>query len=115
MEAAGLNEDGRKRKVVVTGCLAQRYAGQLAADLPEADLVVGFQVRVEAGGWDWSVDWGLPERGLFPLAWLGPGQQVAPLSCSKDCVQLPRQVVRGSRRPGSRVGTLQASATTPHA
>lgn len=31
------------RKVVVTGCLAQRYAGQLAADLPEAHLVVGFE------------------------------------------------------------------------
>ncbi|GFR42266.1 hypothetical protein Agub_g3163 [Astrephomene gubernaculifera] len=43
VEAASLNEDGRKRKLVVTGCLAQRYSQQLAADLPEADLVVGFQ------------------------------------------------------------------------
>ncbi|KAG2500299.1 hypothetical protein HYH03_001877 [Edaphochlamys debaryana] len=43
VEAASLNEDGRRRKVVVTGCLAQRYSNQLAADLPEADLVVGFQ------------------------------------------------------------------------
>ena len=43
MEAASLNEDGRRRKLVVTGCLAQRYSSQLAADLPEADLVVGFQ------------------------------------------------------------------------
>lgn len=43
VEAASLNEDGRKRKIVVTGCLAQRYADQLAADLPEADLVVGFE------------------------------------------------------------------------
>lgn len=44
MAAAGLNEDGRKRKVVVTGCLAQRYSHELAKDLPEADLV-----RVWAG------------------------------------------------------------------
>lgn len=43
VEAAGLNEDGRRRKIVVTGCLAQRYSEQLAADLPEADLVIGFQ------------------------------------------------------------------------
>lgn len=43
MAAAGLNEDGKKRKIIVTGCLAQRYGGQLAQDLPEADLVVGFQ------------------------------------------------------------------------
>lgn len=43
VEAASLNEDGKQRKVVVTGCLAQRYSEQLAADLPEADLVMGFQ------------------------------------------------------------------------
>lgn len=30
-------------KVVVTGCLAQRYGAELAASLPEADLVVGFE------------------------------------------------------------------------
>ncbi|KXZ52292.1 hypothetical protein GPECTOR_10g924 [Gonium pectorale] len=43
VEAASLNEDGKRRKLVITGCLAQRYSEQLAADLPEADLVVGFQ------------------------------------------------------------------------
>lgn len=43
IEAAGLNEDGKKRKIVITGCMAQRYSDQLANDLPEADLVVGFQ------------------------------------------------------------------------
>lgn len=41
--AAALNEDGRRRKIIVTGCLAQRYSGQLAQDLPEADLVIGFE------------------------------------------------------------------------
>lgn len=44
MEAAGLNAAGdKKRQIVVTGCLAQRYGDSLAADLPEADLVMGFQ------------------------------------------------------------------------
>lgn len=43
MEVAALNEDGKKRKVVVTGCLAQRYSEDLAKDLPEADMVVGFE------------------------------------------------------------------------
>ncbi|GIL77646.1 hypothetical protein Vretimale_6790 [Volvox reticuliferus] len=43
VEAASLNEDGKRRQVVITGCLAQRYSEQLASDLPEADLVVGFQ------------------------------------------------------------------------
>jgi ribosomal protein S12 methylthiotransferase len=30
------------RKVVATGCLAERYGKQLAAELPEADAVIGF-------------------------------------------------------------------------
>jgi len=40
MEASRLNEDGKGRKIVVTGCLAQRYGEQLADELPEADLVM---------------------------------------------------------------------------
>lgn len=45
VEAASLNEDGKQRKIIVTGCLAQRYGDTLATDLPEADIVMGFQVR----------------------------------------------------------------------
>ena len=40
--AAALNADGRSRTVVAVGCLAQRYGEQLAASLPEADAVLGF-------------------------------------------------------------------------
>jgi len=63
MDAAGYKADGKARRVIVTGCLAQRYAGELASELPEVsaratpsvtlshsllcvlqvDLVVGFQ------------------------------------------------------------------------
>ncbi|KAI7843088.1 hypothetical protein COHA_003259 [Chlorella ohadii] len=43
IEAARMKEDGRVKKVVVTGCLAQRYSEELAEQLPEADLVVGFE------------------------------------------------------------------------
>ena len=38
-----MKEAGQVRKVIVTGCLAQRYADDLAEQLPEADLVVGFE------------------------------------------------------------------------
>ncbi len=34
-EAAGYKQDGKARRVIVTGCLAQRYAGELANELPE--------------------------------------------------------------------------------
>ncbi len=45
--------DGLRRpgsRLVVTGCMAERYGHELAEALPEADLVVGFGVDVAAGG-----------------------------------------------------------------
>ncbi|WP_208029648.1 30S ribosomal protein S12 methylthiotransferase RimO [Rhabdothermincola sediminis] len=36
-------------QLVVTGCLAERYGQELAAELPEADAVVGFGVPVTIG------------------------------------------------------------------
>jgi ribosomal protein S12 methylthiotransferase len=55
--------DGARRdgsRLVVTGCLAERYGGELAAELPEVDLVAGFGApitlgptrRAPAGGFD---------------------------------------------------------------
>jgi len=40
--------DGRKRgaRLVVTGCMAERYGDELAEAMPEADLVAGFGVPV---------------------------------------------------------------------
>ncbi len=44
LEAADLRDGGaaRTRAVVAVGCLAERYGNQLAASLPEADAVLGF-------------------------------------------------------------------------
>ncbi|MDR2975643.1 MAG: 30S ribosomal protein S12 methylthiotransferase RimO [Propionibacteriaceae bacterium] len=42
LTAARLKDDGRVRTVVATGCLAQRYGSDLAASLPEADGIIGF-------------------------------------------------------------------------
>lgn len=43
IEASRLKEEGKVKKIVITGCLAQRYREELAEQLPEADLVVGFE------------------------------------------------------------------------
>eukprot|EP00884_Botryococcus_braunii_P010092 jgi/Botrbrau1/19084/Bobra.0077s0001.1 len=43
LQAAKLKGSANVQKVVVTGCLAQRYASELAESLPEADAVVGFE------------------------------------------------------------------------
>jgi ribosomal protein S12 methylthiotransferase RimO len=42
LEAADLKESGRAQAVVAVGCLAERYGAELAASLPEADAVLGF-------------------------------------------------------------------------
>jgi tRNA A37 methylthiotransferase MiaB len=42
LEASDLKGGGRTQKVVAVGCLAERYGEQLAAELPEADAVLGF-------------------------------------------------------------------------
>ena len=41
IEMGEYKQDGQCRKLVVTGCLAQRYPEEIKADLPEVDAVVG--------------------------------------------------------------------------
>lgn len=41
LDVARLKEQGRLKKLVVAGCLSQRYSGELATELPEVDLFIG--------------------------------------------------------------------------
>jgi ribosomal protein S12 methylthiotransferase len=41
LEMAKLKRDGNARKLIVTGCLAERYRDQLKAEIPEIDVVLG--------------------------------------------------------------------------
>jgi ribosomal protein S12 methylthiotransferase len=41
VEMAQLKREGRCRKLIVTGCLAERYRDQLQVDVPEIDVVLG--------------------------------------------------------------------------
>lgn len=43
LQATNAKADGYSKGVIVTGCLAQRYADMLAEELPEVDAVVGFE------------------------------------------------------------------------
>src|SRR5947209_7184418 len=47
LEMAGARHDGAR--LVVTGCMAERYGDELAQALPEVDLVAGFGVPVTLG------------------------------------------------------------------
>ena len=42
MQAHSLKADGKVRAVVAVGCMAERYGTELAAALPEADAILGF-------------------------------------------------------------------------
>ncbi len=51
LEAADLRDAGaRTRAVVAVGCLAERYGEELAAELPEADAVLGFDSYADLAG-----------------------------------------------------------------
>jgi ribosomal protein S12 methylthiotransferase len=41
LEISRLKEEGKVKKLVVAGCLAQRYPDELARELPEVDLFIG--------------------------------------------------------------------------
>src|SRR5450432_2351030 len=41
LEMARYKTEGRCKKLVVTGCLSQRYAGDLSRDMPEVDQFLG--------------------------------------------------------------------------
>jgi ribosomal protein S12 methylthiotransferase len=41
LEVARLKETGKLRKLIVAGCLSQRYPDELAKELPEVDLFIG--------------------------------------------------------------------------
>ncbi|MCF6158530.1 MAG: 30S ribosomal protein S12 methylthiotransferase RimO [wastewater metagenome] len=43
LKAARLKEDARCKKIIVTGCLAQRYPKELKEEIPEIDHVVGLK------------------------------------------------------------------------
>jgi ribosomal protein S12 methylthiotransferase RimO len=49
LAAADLRDEGGPHAVVAVGCLAQRYGAELAAALPEADAVLGFDDYPEIG------------------------------------------------------------------
>jgi ribosomal protein S12 methylthiotransferase len=41
LEIGRLKEEGKVKKLVVAGCLSQRYSNELARELPEVDLFIG--------------------------------------------------------------------------
>ncbi len=47
LELVELKAEGKIKKIVVTGCLAQRYQDEIMRDIPEADAVIGIGANGE--------------------------------------------------------------------
>ncbi len=81
LHAVGLKKEGRLRKVVVMGCLSERYAAELQRELPDVDAFVGannMDAVVHALGGD-------PKRELLGERMLTTPQHYAYLKISEGC------------------------------
>ena len=93
---AEVRQDGAR--LVVTGCLAERYGAELAAALPEVDQVSGFGVPVTLGarpvtlspnpagaGSDWPPEPALPSFDLLNLPRPKSGAPWAYVKVAEGC------------------------------
>jgi len=117
LEASDLKGTGRTQKVVAVGCLAERYGEQLAAELPEADAVLGFDSYADMSSHLTAILNGkrpvshVPSdrRRLLPLAPLSRQESAA-------SVALPGHGHAGSEvRAATATATAPATARTAHA
>ena len=62
-------DDQRKRssRLVVTGCMAERYGDELAEAMPEADQIAGFGVPIQLGRKPLKLSAGVPSFDLLNL------------------------------------------------
>ncbi|MBQ4128312.1 MAG: 30S ribosomal protein S12 methylthiotransferase RimO [Ruminococcus sp.] len=72
LELCKLKEEGKIKKIVVTGCLAQRYATQVRELIPEADVVIGLGANGDicdaiSNALNGEVVESFPDKELMPL------------------------------------------------
>ena len=103
-------------ELVVTGCLAERYGGELAAALPEADAVVGFGVPVTLGATRSSRAPALDLLNLPRPPHAAPWAYVKVAEgCDRACGFCAIPTFRGkqrSREPGAIVAEVEALAAS---
>ena len=110
LEFAQLKKEGQIKKLIVTGCLAQRYKQELADELPECDAVLGLGangdiaavVKQAFGGETvcsfpprscWSLDGDRVQTTPHFFAYMRVGD-----GCSNCCTYCAIPLIRGSLR-----------------
>lgn len=123
LEFAQLKKEGQIQKIIVTGCLAERYQQELVTELPECDGVLGLGAnsdivaavqQVTAGGkdyrfppkscWDMDGDRLLTTPHFFAYLRIADG-------CDNRCAYCAIPMIRGSLR-SRRIETLVEEART---
>lgn len=72
LELARLKDEGKIQKLIVTGCLAERYQHEIKEDIPEVDAVFGIGANAEIGSLmneliDSEYKESFPDKGKMPL------------------------------------------------
>lgn len=70
--------------VVVTGCMAQRYASELSGELPEVDAVIGFESYADIGK---SIERIISQSGFAMPEVSGKTPQKAPFLCYEPALK----------------------------
>ena len=121
LEFAQLKKEGQIKRIIVTGCLAERYREELAAELPECDAVLGLgangdivaAVRQAMNGkttlsfpdkacWELDGDRVLTTPGFYAYLRIGDG-------CDNRCAYCAIPLIRGRMR-SRRMETLVEEA-----
>ena len=121
LEFAQLKKEGQIKRIIVTGCLAERYREELAAELPECDAVLGLgangdivaAVRQAMNGkptlsfpdkacWELDGDRVLTTPGFYAYLRIGDG-------CDNRCAYCAIPLIRGRMR-SRRLETLVEEA-----
>ncbi len=113
LEFSQLKKEGQIRAIVVTGCLAQRYRDEVAAELPECDAVLGLGANVEIAEVVQAALDGQVVRRFPPLScWTLDGERVQTTpsysaylrigdGCNNRCTYCAIPLIRGGLRSRS--------------
>jgi ribosomal protein S12 methylthiotransferase len=109
LEMARLKSSGRAKKLIVAGCLVERYRDEIQKNIPEVDAVVGtgeLESILKAAGLEPA---GLEARvPQFPRTW-GPGNESIPSSPFTILTSTHAEIRSGKE---SQSGTHKISAIT---
>lgn len=92
LEFAQLKKEGQIQKIIVTGCLAERYQQELVTELPECDGVLGLGANSDIVAAVQQVTaaarLSLPAQKLLGYGWRPPADYTALFCLSACCGRL---------------------------